>query len=198
MKSSKPFYSVPEAAALCGVSRSTMWTWVKSGSVKAMTTPGGHHRISPEEVERLLGGEGTLPQNNDGVHRVLIVDDDPQMVKILQAKLSRMGIETETAKNGFEAGVKVTEMMPDLVILDLFMPGMDGFEVCQMIKEKKELSGIKVLAMTAFDKKDTEETLLKMGAEACISKALDVESFIEKVMMVLLAPPRSGVRKNHG
>ncbi|MDY0163852.1 response regulator [Desulfobotulus sp.] len=195
MKPSRSFYSIPEAASLCGVSRSTLWSWVKAGSVKAMVTPGGHHRIAPEEVERLLRGEGELPQKSEGVQRVLIVDDDPQMVKILQAKFSRMGIETETARNGFEAGVKVTEMLPDLVMLDLYMPGIDGFEVCRMIKEKKELSGIKVLAMTAFDKGDTEQTLLKMGADACISKSLDMESFMEKVMMVLLSPPRSAVKK---
>lgn len=187
MSEPKMFYSIPEAAKLSGVSRTTLWGWVKSGHIKALVTPGGHHRILKEEVDRILT-ENPVPQQQSATHQktVLIVDDDPHMQKILQARLSRMNFYAETASDGFEAGVKIVELIPDLVILDLFMPGIDGFEVCRKIKEKKELAQTKILAMSGFDSPENRENILKLGADCFLPKSADISTIIERIGELLI------------
>lgn len=181
MKESKNFYSIPEAAKLSGVSRTTLWGWVKSGYIKALVTPGGHHRILKEEVDRILKENQAPAHSQKQLKTVLIVDDDPQVRNLISARLSRMGVDVDTADNGFEAGIKVAELLPDLVILDLFMPGMDGFEVCRRIKEKKELSQTKIIAMSGYDSVENSERILGLGADRFFQKSSDISILIEAV-----------------
>jgi excisionase family DNA binding protein len=185
MAETKKFYSIPEAAGLSGVSRTTLWGWVKSGYVKALVTPGGHHRIPMEEVDKILTENNKSQSNGRHQKTVLIVDDDPQMQKILQARLSRMDFYAETASDGFEAGIKVIELIPDLVILDLFMPGMDGFEVCRKIKEKKELSHTRILAMSGHDTPENMERIIKLGADGFLPKSSDISIVIRQIEELL-------------
>lgn len=179
------FYSIPEAAKLSGVSRTTLWGWVKSGQIKALVTPGGHHRIIKEEVERILKDNLSLVQPAKHQKTILIVDDDIQMKLILQITLSKMGYFVETASDGFDAGIKVVELIPDLVILDLFMPGIDGFEVCSRIKNKKELAQTKILAMSGLDFPENRDRILKLGADSFLSKTADVSALTAEVKKLL-------------
>jgi len=185
MIESKMFYSIPEAAKLSGVSRTTLWVWVKSGHIKALVTPGGHHRILKEEVDRILTENHAAPLNARHQKTILIVDDDPQMQKILQARFSRMNFYVETAGDGFEAGVKVVELIPDLVILDLFMPGIDGFEVCRKIKEKKELAQTRILAVSGLDSPENKEKIIKLGADCFLTKSVDVSILLGEAEKLL-------------
>lgn len=185
MSESKMFYSIPEAAKLSGVSRTTLWGWVKSGQIKALVTPGGHHRILKEDVEKILKDNLAVPQSTKQQKTILIVDDDLQMKLVLQLTLSRLGYFAETASDGFDAGIKVVELIPDLVILDLFMPGIDGFEVCSRIKGKKELAQTKILAMSGLDYPENRERIIKLGADSFLSKAADVSDLVAEVKRLL-------------
>ncbi len=184
MEVTKRFCSIPEAARICGVSRTTMWNWVKSGHIDAFVTPGGHHRLSREEIDRIVS-ERNIQSKPVSEKTVLIVDDDPGFRKTLKEKLSRAGYVAEIAIDGFEAGLKVREIRPDLVVLDLFMPGMDGFEVCRKIKQNEELKLIKVLAVTGYGTPEIAERILRLGADAYQPKSTEPKNLVRLIRNVL-------------
>jgi len=172
LSEAKKFYSIPKAAEMCGVSRTAMWKWVKSGEVRALVTPGGHHRILHAEIERVLekAGQGA----NAGPRRksILIVDDDAALLKLLQRRFEKAGYRTEIAASGFEAGFKLSQSVPDLVLLDLYMPGMDGFEVCRMIKQNNALGATRVVILTSFNTPENEARVMELGADAFLPKSM--------------------------
>jgi len=153
---SAKLFTIPQAAKNCEVSRWTIWKYVKSGDLKASTTPGGHHRILKEDLESFARERGIYPFGNGGseTKKVLIVDDDPDIRELFARMLSHKEYRVETASDGFEAGARVATFKPGVIVLDLVMPGMDGFEVCRHIKEDPDTSGIKILAVTGYDTKE--------------------------------------------
>jgi CheY-like chemotaxis protein len=162
--------------------------FVELGEVRPCESPcdtGGHHRLTPETVAHLLSGEDRPEKRAQVCRKVLLVDDDEGMIRFLHTRFFRLGIHVESASNGFEAGVKVKECMPDLVILDLFMDGMDGFEVCRFLKRKKDLSALKIIAMTGFDAPEVKERILGAGADAYVSKSEDMRVLMEKALELL-------------
>lgn len=171
MDKNKEFYTIPQAAKICGVDRTTMWNWVKSGNVEAMVTPGGHHRILRQEIEKLLIKSKGLSESNPDSKLVLIVDDDPMIRVTLKSSLERRNYTVETASDGFQAGLKVLQFKPAVVVLDLYMTGIDGFEVCRTIKTNPELKSIRVIAMSGQDTPENKSRILKAGADSFIAKA---------------------------
>jgi DNA-binding response OmpR family regulator len=117
--------------------------------------------------------------------RILIVDDDLQMQDMLKAMLSLYGYLPEVAGDGFEAGVKVMAFKPGLIVLDLFLPGMDGFEVCRRIKENDATSHMKVFAVTGHDSRENRDRIMAMGADGYISKPFDTRTFLQNVSELL-------------
>jgi len=113
--------------------------------------------------------------------RILIVDDDPQILKMMRKLLTNQGYETAAASDGFEAGVKVVQFNPDLVVLDLMMPGMDGFEVCKRIKGNTGTSHIKVLAVSGYDTEENREKIIKAGADGFLPKPIDMGVILNEV-----------------
>jgi CheY-like chemotaxis protein len=106
---------------------------------------------------------------------VLVVEDDKQLAGYLTSFIESLEapIDSAVANDGFEAGELVHEFSPDLVLLDLMMPTMDGFSVCQRIKQNPKTRHIRVVAMTGYPSPDNVARILQAGAEACLSKPLD-------------------------
>jgi CheY-like chemotaxis protein len=185
MTEKQAFFSIPKAAKICSVSRATMWNWVKSGKVAAFVTPGGHHRIPSPEVDRLISANGSgQVMSSDAIRphvmrpnikRLLIVDDDAAMRKLYNHHLSGLGYDVISAANGFEAGVMVSQRRPDLVVLDLFMEGIDGFEVCRTLKNDPDLRFIRILAISGVEGDQVEARILSEGADAFIPKSAGLE-----------------------
>ena len=165
-------FSIPQAAKRCAISRWTLMKCVNSGELKVSRTPGGHYRILKEDLEDFIIKKKMYPlvHNNSSNKRILIVDDDPQVRKLLAVMLSSKKYETETASSGFEAGAKVVKFKPDLILLDLFMPEMSGFEVCRQIKKDPETYHIKILALTGYDSKVNRERIMEAGADDYMAK----------------------------
>jgi CheY-like chemotaxis protein len=113
--------------------------------------------------------------------KILIVDDDPQLLDMLNEMLSAHKYETETASSGFEAGTKVVKFKPGLIILDLIMPEMSGFEVCRRIKEDPDTSHIKILAITGYDTEENRNQIMEAGADGYIPKPLKMDILIRYV-----------------
>ena len=117
-----------------------------------------------------------LNTNQPAGKKVLIVDDDPHIQELLTQMLSVQEFETEVASDGFEAGIKVMEFKPSLIILDLFMPGMDGFEVCKRVKGNLGTSQIKILAITGYDSKENREQIMEAGADGYMAKPVAMDT----------------------
>lgn len=181
------FLSVPQAAMLCSLSRGTIWKYVKSGDLKASMTPGGHYRIHNSDLDSFMIRKKIHPaaRYEPEKYRILIVDDDPQIQDMLVVVLAKNGFKTETAGDGFEAGVKLMSFKPGLIILDLFMPWMDGFEVCKRIKGDKTIAHTKILAITGYDTPENRNRILAMGADYYMAKPLDRKALLEKITTLL-------------
>lgn len=177
------YYSVPEAAKLCGVGRTTMWRWVKTGDIKAFVTPGGHHRILKKDIDPFMTKRKNLELAKQKI--VLLVEDDPFIQKVITKSLQYEKYRLEIANNGFEAGIKISAIKPDLIILDLFMQGVNGFDVCRMIKNNESLRHIKVLAITGFDTPENRENILSDGADGYLSKSAGPKTLIENIQQLL-------------
>ncbi len=107
------------------------------------------------------------------VNKILLVDDEPVNLKILKAMLVPEGYEVFTAENGLEALEKLNTENPDIVLLDVMMPEMDGFEVCKKIKAQKDKRMIPVLMVTALQDKIHRQQAMEAGADDFLSKPID-------------------------
>ena len=148
---SKQFLTPTEVATLLSVSPVTVRQWAQKGLLEARTTAGGHRRFPVEAVRKLAAEMGmTLPASADANPHLLIVDDDQQINRFLVTLFTKRypGLAVSAAFDGFDAGVKVQRIKPTVVLLDVMMPGIDGVEVCRVIKADPETQGTRVIAMT--------------------------------------------------
>ncbi len=113
--------------------------------------------------------------------RILIVDDNPASVKLLEAKLSREYYDVITANKGRDALKAVSEDAPDIVLLDVMMPGMDGFDVCRQIKENPQTTHIPVVMITALSGRDDRAEGLQAGADDFLTKPVDDTTLFARV-----------------
>lgn len=180
----KDYYTPNEVAQLFMVSPVTVRQWAQKGLLSAALTAGGHRRFLRQELLRFADERGlSLSWIVQGKARVLIVEDDEQVSAFLCELLrGHDGIDAlETASNGFEAGRKVHSFEPSLVLLDLMMPGMDGFEVCRTLKQDSATRHIRVLAMTGYPTSENIERIMNAGAEVCLEKPLDTDRLVELI-----------------
>ena len=173
-----------EVADLFMVSPVTVRQWANKGELKALVTPGGHRRFTRTEGENFARQRGlTLRFPEELVRRVLVVDDDQQLSGYLVELLSTLPrpLEVETADNGFDAGRKVLAFRPDLVLLDLMMPGLDGFEVCRRIREDPSTRDVRIIAMTGYPSPGNIERILAAGADSCLAKPIDTRALLKEI-----------------
>ena len=179
------YYSIPEAAKTCGVSRTTLWKWVKSGRINAFITPGGHHRILREEMARFLEENVSAPSARPAVNSILVVDDDPLVLEMFQRKLSGGGYRVETASDGFTAGIKLSRSIPDVVVLDIFMDHVDGFEVCRTIRGNPDMNHTRILAFTGMDTPENHQKIVDEGADDYLPKTVDFNTVMQRIEALL-------------
>ncbi len=119
--------------------------------------------------------------------RVLIADDTPASLALLVSVLEPHGYEILTASNGREALQLVTKAKPDVVLLDVVMPGHDGFYVCRELKAEPETRDIPVMVVTGY--REAAEEALERGAKAYFLKPFRIPDILEKVRQQLKIPP---------
>lgn len=104
---------------------------------------------------------------------ILIADDEPAGRKVIESILINQGYELEFAANGREVLKKAAELKPDLILLDIMMPEMDGFEVCERLHKDQELAKVPVVMVTALDDRNTRIACLEAGADDFVTKPID-------------------------
>jgi excisionase family DNA binding protein len=170
----KPYFSPAEVAELLMVSPITVRGWAMKGLLKAEVTPGGHRRFLHSEVERFIRERGSAERRRS--LKVLIVDDDLMHLEYLVELLGGIDapVVIETAHDGFEAGRKLTGFAPHVVLLDLMMPGLNGFDVCRWIKSDPATRSTRVIAMTGYPSPENLQRIVEAGAELMLAKPIDV------------------------
>lgn len=173
----KPCYlTVKEVAELLLVSPGTIRNWCEKGGLPVTLTPGGHRRFLREDVLAFASQhEIPLGDISPSGTRVLVVDDDRAVSAYIceLLGLTQERVHVEVAFDGFDAGDKLHSFQPDIVLLDLRMPGLDGYEVCKRIKRDPRKQAIRVIAMTALPLAEHQQRILAAGAELCLAKPLD-------------------------
>ncbi|HCU24089.1 MAG TPA: hypothetical protein DF383_03650 [Deltaproteobacteria bacterium] len=116
--------------------------------------------------------------------KILVVDDDPQIRKILDRMLSGAYYQVRTANDGYSALEKIKEDPPHLVILDIMMPGMSGIEVCKNIRELSPKNSIQVLMLSAKDSQSDRRRALEYGANDYVTKPFHIASLARKIQYI--------------
>lgn len=171
---SKQSFSTSEVAKYCHVTADTIRKWAEAGRIHVFKTPGGHRRIRRDDLVRFLR-ENKIPVHEDldnaGI-RVLVVDDEKAVVSVIRRFLERSQtpFQIEVALDGFEAGHQVATFRPNVIFLDLRLPGMDGFEVCRRIKSDPDSSNCHIISMTGYYEGDVAQRIVEMGASMLLQK----------------------------
>ena len=185
----KRSFTTSAVARMLGVVVQSVSNWIDAGQLQAGRTPGGHRRIEPEDLLDFLRKQGlAIPAElQPSPPKVLVVDDEEAVVSWVAAEIraERPDIEVLAAHDGFAAGEIVGAERPDVVVLDLRMPGMDGFEVCRRIKAREDTRKTTVIAITAYPSPTVEQRILECGAEVCLTKPLEAGVLLKHVTAAL-------------
>jgi excisionase family DNA binding protein len=182
--------TVYEASKHCGVSPKTIANWIDEGHIPAFRTVGGHRRIRREDLDAFLRRQGMpVPEEfEDGERkRILVIDDDKLIVETIVRSLEEdeYNYEIVSASDGFEAGLQVSHFKPDLLILDIMMPDIDGYEVCKKVKQDPGTANIKIIVLSAYLDDENYEKMKENGADTCFSKPLPLEKLKKEVAGLL-------------
>jgi len=171
----KQSFSTSEVAKYCHVTADTIRKWAEARRIQVFKTPGGHRRIRREDLIRFLR-ENNIPihpELNDSGVRVLVVDYEKASISVVQRFLERAQtpFEVQVASDAFAAGQQVATFRPDVIFLDLHLPGLDGLDVCRRIKSSPELGGTQVIALTSVEEGPANYSrIYEQGAAAYLRK----------------------------
>ncbi|MFH1541168.1 MAG: response regulator [Elusimicrobiota bacterium] len=193
-----PNIKISEISQKADVPLSTIRHYTDLGILEVSDKTDGGQRLYDEErtLEQLvrikhLSYRGyTLSQikemfeSGEIKRRILIIDDDLDVVDLIKAILIDESWEFKHASDGFEAGKILLDYLPDLITLDLVMPGMDGFKVCQNIRNDPLTKNIKILSITAYDTSEYKEKILQVGADEYLPKPFTPEELRMKIKLM--------------
>ncbi|MBQ2850758.1 MAG: response regulator [Thermoguttaceae bacterium] len=184
----KTVFTTGEAAKICKVSQQTIIRCFDSGGLKGFRVPGSRFRRIPREHLYAFMKENNIPTDalESGKRKVLVVDDDRDLVELLVDVLERDGrFETRSVNNGFEAGMMVKDYRPDLIILDVMLPDINGKDVCLRVRNDKSLEAVKIICVSGMVEEDKIEELHRAGANEFLAKPFETERLIERICALL-------------
>jgi DNA-binding response OmpR family regulator len=119
--------------------------------------------------------------------KVLVVDDEPEITDIVEAFLTEAGYSVAVENQPNEAVKRAKEFLPDVILLDIMMPGVDGYDVCQTIKKEPELAHVPIIFLTGKDRADDMGRSFKVGGDMFIKKPFSCERLLEIVNIVVMS-----------
>lgn len=188
MGTERRYLTTGDVAKECGVSSASVKKWIGQAKLHALRTPGRHFRIPVEEFQRFRAAY-RFPVEPEQAPRILVVDDSPIVVDFVMDALRdlRPGSKLEGASNGYEGLLKVGTFCPDLLVLDLRMPGLDGLEVCRRIKANPATQTTQILVITAFAEEGTAEEVRRSGADGFLRKPLRLDDLTAQAERLIRA-----------
>ncbi|MDA0660479.1 MAG: response regulator [Planctomycetota bacterium] len=193
----KTVFTTGEAAKICKVSQQTIIRCFDSGQLKGFRVPGSRFRRIPREQLFHFMKVNGIPTDalESGKRKVLLVDDEEDLIEVLQDAFVRDGrFEVRTANNGFDAGMLVKDFMPELVVLDVMLPDINGREVCTRVRSDSNMDEVKIICISGMVEADRIADLMEAGANEFIQKPFDAEKLLERACLLLamdFAPVRS-------
>ena len=189
-------YSALEVANICGVVNQTAINWIRNGYLTAFSTPGGQYRVYLEDlVDFMKSRNMKIPQElldsqaqqKSKIISILVVDDDKGLNQVVTKYLEREvpNVNLFQAFDGFEAGAMLAEKKPNIVLLDLDLPGVKGEDLCVKINSSKEFGSPIVCVMTALKDSGIEERLKGMGAIHFFIKPLNLVEIAESIKEII-------------
>ncbi len=178
----KTVFTTGEAAKICKVSQQTIIRCFDSGQLKGFRVPGSRFRRIPRDLLFKFMKENGIPTDalESGKRRVLLVDDDEELVELITDVLKSDGrFEVRVATNGFAAGMVVKEYRPDIVVLDVMLPDINGRDVCKLIRSDSTLEGVRIICISGMVEQDKVHELKRAGANDFLQKPFDVEDLID-------------------
>jgi excisionase family DNA binding protein len=196
---SEKLYTTGAAADLLQSDATSVVKWINDGLLVSYLTPGGHRRIRSSDLVAFMRGHGMWvpPELGSDRVKVLLVDDEPRVLAAMKRALKahEATLDLLTARSGMEALVMLGSEKPDVLVLDIVMPDMDGMEVLRRLKERPETSRLDVIILSGNLTPALRRKALALGARAVCDKPI---SAAELVRLVNLAGPGPAARIRAG
>jgi len=184
----KTVFTTGEAAKICKVSQQTVIRCFDSGQLKGFRVPGSRFRRIPRENLFAFMRENGIPTDalESGKRKILVVDDDVELVELITDVLDRDGrFEVRSVNNGFDAGMMVKDYKPDLIVLDVMLPDINGREVCQRVRSDKSMDSVQIICISGMVEDDKIDGLRQAGANDFMRKPFEVDRLIERICQLL-------------
>lgn len=181
----KSVFTTHEVSKLLQVNPRSVINWIEQDLLDSYRTPGGHRRIRRDDLLAFLRKHSIpIPAAlTEERFKVLIVEDEDEIVKLLTTVFKRQEVyEVDSSSDGITALIDIGRWHPDLLILDILIPGVDGLEVCRRIKEDPE-NRTAIIAISG--QPEVESRILKAGADRFLSKPLDLDKLVEESKQLL-------------
>jgi excisionase family DNA binding protein len=170
-----------QAAKFLGVAQSTIRKWSDQGRVPAFYTPGGHRRFRRQDLEAFVDRSG--PGGNRGGPLVLVVDDDARLREYMRINLELAGYAVREAESGEQALVAIEDQAPDLVLLDVIMPGVDGWQLLRQLEERH--GSIPVIMFSGKIDDQAAVEAAQRGARGFVGKPFDPEELLARAKQLV-------------
>lgn len=184
----KTVFTTGEAAKICKVSQQTIIRCFDNGTLKGFRVPGSRFRRIPRDHLYAFMRDNGIPTDalESGKRKVLLVDDDAELVELMQDVFSRDGrFDIKTANNGFNAGMMILEFHPDLVVLDVMLPDINGRDVCARVRSDSSLEAVKIMCISGMIEQEKIDDLLQAGANDFMNKPFAVEDLLARCCEML-------------
>lgn len=181
----KSIYTTHEVSRLLHVNPRSVINWIEQDLLPSYRTPGGHRRIRREDLLAFLRKHQipTPPSLVDGKFSMLIVEDEEEISQMMKTYFERDGTyQVATASDGITALIEVGRVKPDLLILDIMIPGVDGIEVCRRIKANNSNSTV-IIAISGQPEAETK--ILHAGADVFLPKPIDLDKLLSEARRLL-------------
>jgi excisionase family DNA binding protein len=188
----KTVFTTGEAAKICKVSQQTIIRCFDSGQLKGFRVPGSRFRRIPRDVLFRFMKENGIPTDalESGRRKALVVDDDEDLVELIRDALENDGrFEVRIANNGFSAGMMVKEYRPDIIVLDVMLPDLNGKDVCNLVRNDAALDDTKIICISGMVEQDKVQELRDAGANDFLQKPFEVETLVERMCHLLDVEP---------
>lgn len=178
------FLTPNEVADRLLVAPVTVRLWATRGLLPSETTPGGHRRFRTQDVEDFIARRRQLQEQGTATpSRILLIDDDQRYTQALSTVLAARvpGLYVDTAADGFTAGIKCESMRPDVVTLDLNMPGMNGIEVCRLLRSMFGPERPRIVVLSGLLLPASIRQAQEAGANSCVEKSAPTETLLREL-----------------
>jgi len=177
-----------QAAKYLGMAQSTIRKWSDSGRLPAFYTPGGHRRYRRNDLDQFLErGGAAAPRLSEGRRRILIVDDDDRLREFVRVNLEMEGYSVREAASAEEGLSALDDEPPDLILLDVMMPQVDGWEMLRRVHERHGVGAIPVIMFSGKVDDESLQTATSRGAQGFIGKPFNPQQLIESTKQLVPA-----------